>query len=797
MPSARRILSSLPLLALAACAAAANGPSTSVDPGSGTTTGLGGTGQGGATTGGSHAGGAQAGGGGAGQGGAGQGGGVGGVGGGGGTGGGGGQVVSCNTADECPGSDDECSKRACVAGHCGVEYAPQGTGLVMQGVGDCQKLVCDGAGATTSIVDDSDVPDDSNACTKDQCDNGVASNGVEPLGFACGQGLECDGQGVCAGCITSQDCPGKDDECRTRACTSGACGWAFAQKGTPLQAQQQGDCASVQCDGAGSSGPVQDDNDVPVDGKACTSDKCSGGAPSNPPVGPGGPCDQNGGTLCDGKGACVQCLTAATCPGLDGECQSRTCNGGVCGVAYQPKGTPLKGQVPGDCASVKCDGAGSSGSVQDDSDVPIDGNECTQDLCSNGAPSNPPSAVEAACSQNNGHVCDGKGACVECASNADCASQVCAKGVCAAATCNDGLQNGEETAIDCGGSCAPCPTVLVLAGGSASMFGAEYHPGGGWGVTPLAGVTVDGVALGALANGQGGGLMRFTKQGDPQDNLLQYTFFTPATVKTPSSWSAFTAVGPAVTTRGAPSLDVTASAVHAVFLGMDYKYYYAGWAGVWAPPAETVGTGAAQSYGPSPAAVAALGGGGAAIAFHDGADNNATTSRDRVNGAWQGSAKVASGAAFGLGPVMVALSSGPELVMAWARADNQLIAATRSGGVWSAPMTITNASTMDRPALAALPNGAAVLAFRGTDGKLYTSNFVGGVFSNPAGIASPNVSIVGVPAVAHGTGGATIELGYVGNDGKGYHARYVGNAWQAVTAIGGANLVSIAIASVP
>ncbi|TMQ06042.1 MAG: hypothetical protein E6J90_47355 [Deltaproteobacteria bacterium] len=39
---------------------------------------------------------------------------------------------------------------------------------------------------------------------------------------------------------------------------------------------------------------------------------------------------------------------------------------------------------------------------------------------------------------------------------ADCQSGVCTGDVCSAASCSDGIKNGSETDIDCGGSCAPC-----------------------------------------------------------------------------------------------------------------------------------------------------------------------------------------------------------------------------------------------------------------------------------------------------------------------------------------------------
>jgi plastocyanin len=44
-----------------------------------------------------------------------------------------------------------------------------------------------------------------------------------------------------------------------------------------------------------------------------------------------------------------------------------------------------------------------------------------------------------------------------CTVNGDCTSNYCnAMMTCAAATCNDGIQNGTETGVDCGGSCPKC-----------------------------------------------------------------------------------------------------------------------------------------------------------------------------------------------------------------------------------------------------------------------------------------------------------------------------------------------------
>jgi hypothetical protein len=85
----------------------------------------------------------------------------------------------------------------------------------------------------------------------------------------------------------------------------------------------------------------------------------------------------------------VACLSASSCPGSDTECHHRTCTAGVCGVANTADGTALvQGQTGGDCKKKICMG-GNEATVNDDADKPVDGNACTSDVCTSGAPSNP------------------------------------------------------------------------------------------------------------------------------------------------------------------------------------------------------------------------------------------------------------------------------------------------------------------------------------------------------------------------------------------------------------------------
>ncbi|MDI3284712.1 hypothetical protein [Polyangium sp. 15x6] len=56
-----------------------------------------------------------------------------------------------------------------------------------------------------------------------------------------------------------------------------------------------------------------------------------------------------------------------------------------------------------------------------------------------------------------GGVCDGAGHCLGCLQDADCGpGHTCeARNICS--SCDDGVKNGDETDVDCGGSCPLCP----------------------------------------------------------------------------------------------------------------------------------------------------------------------------------------------------------------------------------------------------------------------------------------------------------------------------------------------------
>ncbi len=123
-----------------------------------------------------------------------------------------------------------------------------------------------------------------------------------------------------------------------------------------------------------------------------------------------GGCDLASGT-CDGATRCAPCAQGATCKAAT-DCVTQFCS--VKGVCDAPPSTCGNGQKDGDETDVDCGGG-----------------------CAAGAP---PSTCA-----------DGKA----CGVDGDCTGGSCKGGVCSSSdACSDGAKSGDETDVDCGGSCA-------------------------------------------------------------------------------------------------------------------------------------------------------------------------------------------------------------------------------------------------------------------------------------------------------------------------------------------------------
>ncbi len=394
-----------------------------------------------------------------------------------------GACAECISPDDCTDlpMDDDCQTRTCIAGVCGQEFADQGTeaNATLQTPGNCQLIVCDGAGGIESDNDDTDVPFDGLECTDDLCTAGAPSNPPAMSGDSCGVAGVCDGFGTCVGCVTPADCGGTDTFCQSITCINNTCGVNNAAVGLPLPLfdQTSNDCQELVCDGGGSVIALADDDDLPSpDGNDCTGEACSNGMTLFPDLPLDDPCDQDGGTVCDGAGACVECNNATQCSGAN-QCEQDVCNANACGTQALGAGTGCNdGQF---CtATDECNGMGSCVGFGSPCPGP-DGDSNCSESCNEGTNScdadDPAlSGCEDGLFCTAGDTCDGAGTCQgggaacpgpdgdgDCSESCDEGADNCNADDPPGTTCTDGLFCTSVDQCNASGTCVgagdPCP----------------------------------------------------------------------------------------------------------------------------------------------------------------------------------------------------------------------------------------------------------------------------------------------------------------------------------------------------
>jgi hypothetical protein len=242
----------------------------------------------------------------------------------------------------------------------------------------------------------------------------------------------------------------------------------------PAPSQQWGSYKQTQCDGSGTPMIVADDMNVYDDGNPCTQKTCTMGTLSITNM-IDAPCTVAGMSgFCEldptGMSQHVLCLpckpsdpsTCAAFPNtmcVKGECVPPHCTdmakdngetdvdcGGATSGCLKCPAMKMCGNGSTDCTSgvctmAKCAVANCMDNVQNEDETGQDcgGNNCSP--CSDG---------------------------VTCLLPSDCVSRVCmppnvdagmapGPNTCQAPTCTDGVQNGDETGVDCGGMMSMCP----------------------------------------------------------------------------------------------------------------------------------------------------------------------------------------------------------------------------------------------------------------------------------------------------------------------------------------------------
>jgi hypothetical protein len=302
----------------------------------------------------------------------------------------------------------------------------------------------------------------------------------------------------------------------------------------------------------------------------------------------------------------------------------------------------------------------------------------------------------------------------------------------------------------------------------------DFQTSTGW-ATPFTDQTGERIGLAMTPSGTGIAVARSVATGE-----LRYALWNGSWL--PGFGQPLMAVEADLTIVGGPALALSGERGDVAYQRPDLKYSYAAiQSGLWSPKKETIGNGADQSAGPVPPAIAEVSGDPFVVFVGDDADLH---DRRRQGGVWQAATLHGiAGTVASITPAVVALASGPELLVVFAdAATHGLRYSTRTAGVWSAPLAIAGASSDATVALAPLPASGAVLGYRATDGTMKAAVFSPSevpAWSEPPGLAA--LPVIGVPAVASGAVGARAELLYVNMANLVYGSRLVAGSWTAPT----------------
>jgi hypothetical protein len=308
-----------------------------------------------------------------------------------------------------------------------------------QNEGDCPAVTGGGtetdSETVTASITDTDGPD--------HCDNGVQD----------GDETDVDCGGSCgAGCGDGEGCS-DDDDCQSGRCEAGTC----EPPATCDDGVQNGDETDVDCGGSCPTGC--DDGEGCIEDDDCESENCD---PATMTCGPGGACDddmQNGDeTDVDCGGSCPDdCDVGEGCEG-DDDCTTVLCDSKTMTCIDQP--SCRNGMMDGEESDVDCGGAFCP--PCEDGDTCDSDDDCESGVCDEDLGVCVPPACDDQTQNGDETDVDCGGTCPDdcddgegCQMDDDCISGACDEGknTCSSRACDDGVQNGDETDVDCGGSC--------------------------------------------------------------------------------------------------------------------------------------------------------------------------------------------------------------------------------------------------------------------------------------------------------------------------------------------------------
>jgi len=344
---------------------------------------------------------------------------------------------------------------------------------------------------------------------------------------------------------------------------------------------------------------------------------------------------------------------------------------------------------------------------------------------------------------------------------------------------------------------ATCTSSMALLAASATSLGEAVYGHGQWSTATV--VTGGASAAPALIPFGTGYLASFVGTGAMNDLPLKWTAYA-------GSWTAPAAIAAALG-QGTPALAAIGTTGHVVYWGSDSKFYHGTYSGsAWDAASDPVeASGSPQSFGPSAPAATATG--TTLLAVQSGQDG--VVYDQAWTGSWQAASALAgSSVVSSLSPAITAMNGGTAQVMlvfvhAGDAGSYYLEYATSTGGTWSAPSNVyaqgTNiAYAGTTPALAALPNGGAILAWQGSSPAYpYVSTYAAASgWTAPVAVSSD--TLLSPPAVAPGICGADAALAYVKTGGAVEVVTTTGGTWGTPETIAGATGMQwVAVAAVP
>ena len=361
-------------------------------------------------------------------------------------------AAACDDGNACT-QTDTCQAGACTGSNPVVCSECQTPGTCNPATGECTPLTdgtgCSGGGSCVS-----------GACQAASCTDGMKNDGES--GIDCGGTSAC---GLCAdgkACASGSDCTSAVCDAKTHTCSAASCTDGMKNDGE----------SGIDCGGTSTCGLCADGKAC-KSGSDCTSGVCTGNVCQAASCTDGMKNDGESGIDCGGTSTCGKCGTDKACTSPS-DCTSGVCTSNVCQAASCTDNVKNDGETDIDCGGSSCSACADSKACTSPSD-------CTSEVCD--ATTHTCSAATCADSVKNGDETDAdcggscpnkcsdsksctqagdctsghcvSDVCVECAQASDCTSGVCdaITHTCSAASCTDNVKNGDETGIDCGGSC--------------------------------------------------------------------------------------------------------------------------------------------------------------------------------------------------------------------------------------------------------------------------------------------------------------------------------------------------------